>query len=1361
MVDQNASDRLRSDGGSPQEAARAALERAANHLHNEDDHSALAEMRRAMSIADQLSNIDMLANAAHKPGPMNRLEDAISVYDDLVHHFGEREEPAVLEQVAKALVNKGLTLKQLKRHEDAIRSYDEVVQCFGEREEPPLLKQVARALGNKGASLGQMGRIKDKIAAYDELVRCFGDRKELLLLELVAQALLCKAATLTDVKQQEDAIRAYDEVIRRFGNREEPALLKLVASAAFDLGAIHSQREESEEARSNYSLAISLRSRGAKDDTVAEAALIRGDIHRQRDETVKAFSDYTLAITLHGAGAAPNVVAAAALKRGVIYKRREEIDKALADFSLAISLRDKGARPNVVARAAFYRGNIHRQREDVEAAFSDYTLAITLHGAGAAPDVVVAAALKRGMIYERREEIDKALADFSLAISLRDKGARPGVVAAAALRRGSIHYDREKIKEAFSDCTLAISLRDKGARPGVVAGAAFYRGVIHTQREEIEKALSDYTLAISLHGRGAQPCVVAAAALRRGSIHHQREEIEEARSDYTLVIALQDEGADADDVATAAGNLAICDLDRGKTEEAIDMSTLAIGLHGKGAPPNVVAIAALVRGICYAQSGDNEKAISDWSFVISLHKKGVEDERVARAALDRGLLHAKSSNYDAAHRDADFIESELGPELPYAKAMAHHLRSRIHTMSEEAEIAEKHAALAFELCPESSLGFKCECAELKASTMSSPGRTREALNFLLRWADRVIEICDAPEAAEKTSAAAFDEKVLNLEGHFDAIAKFWRAIAEGEAKQEYTDEELKEWQFRSLWIRDLPKARSLVNSCLGRSAIRSAPASVTSEPNASPCTTEKPRPKESAIATGAMSVPELACSPVNAGASATGTLPGTSYESKALRPEDLKTIARNLTPDTVILVVSIENDSLWVTPLEQEDSELVCRHSFVVASRRERSRIWLLMDVHRLLVETILDMHRLLVETAPADPIFAKRALGLLKDYAATCERYKLDRRIVATILEVRAWLLYVAQGLAEKAQQVWEQAENCYEQETDRKRCHEIRDKSNQPGWTNEEVKKGFLFLGWEPMRTATELLGPELFEIFNFSQRLSELVSKKDVVLVTNREVHDLPWTYVLAEYATSVTRCYSLKVLALQYEAAEKQRPMKGKHSLCYFAAPSGDAKVGSLSQAESLRQKLLEKNEAEKSFSTIEVFDDKGPFATVASFRDKHNARNVLMLAAHGFVSRSYGQELASGWLLEPESGSENRILTLDDLTANNNFDFSCLRDMVLITCNQALSGMWAGGSYMRGMYPALCRCGAVSVTSFAAPLPADMIEPFGMTYSQLLAEKLTTWEPAPRARALMETIKKLRADGENPFGLAWWVHDGVL
>ena len=58
---------------------------------------------------------------ASRSATLDRSEEALGVYDEVVARYGDAPEPALREQVARALVNKGVTLGELDRSEDGAR----------------------------------------------------------------------------------------------------------------------------------------------------------------------------------------------------------------------------------------------------------------------------------------------------------------------------------------------------------------------------------------------------------------------------------------------------------------------------------------------------------------------------------------------------------------------------------------------------------------------------------------------------------------------------------------------------------------------------------------------------------------------------------------------------------------------------------------------------------------------------------------------------------------------------------------------------------------------------------------------------------------------------------------------------------------------------------------------------------------------------------------------------------------------------------------------------------------------------------------------------------------------------------------
>jgi tetratricopeptide (TPR) repeat protein len=142
-----------------------------------------------------------------------RSEEEIAVYDDVVARFEAASEPALREQVAQALVDKGLRLGALGRSDEAIAVFDDVVARFEAASEPALREQVARALVSKGITFGELGRSEGEIAVFDNVVARFEAASEPALHEQVAGALINKGNRLCAAGRNEDALAAYRRAI--------------------------------------------------------------------------------------------------------------------------------------------------------------------------------------------------------------------------------------------------------------------------------------------------------------------------------------------------------------------------------------------------------------------------------------------------------------------------------------------------------------------------------------------------------------------------------------------------------------------------------------------------------------------------------------------------------------------------------------------------------------------------------------------------------------------------------------------------------------------------------------------------------------------------------------------------------------------------------------------------------------------------------------------------------------------------------------------------------------------------------------------------------------------------------------------
>jgi tetratricopeptide (TPR) repeat protein len=155
-------------------------------------------------------------------------EKKIAACIELIERFGDEKDPGIRKEVAEAMVNKGVALRQLNRTEDAISTFDEMIKHFGNDEDYGILEKVAGAMLNKGYALGQLNRSEEAIAVYDEMIKRFGDDQEEKIHMLIVRAMETKLIMLLNIPEQlEYILPAAEEMIGR--NPENASLLNSIS----------------------------------------------------------------------------------------------------------------------------------------------------------------------------------------------------------------------------------------------------------------------------------------------------------------------------------------------------------------------------------------------------------------------------------------------------------------------------------------------------------------------------------------------------------------------------------------------------------------------------------------------------------------------------------------------------------------------------------------------------------------------------------------------------------------------------------------------------------------------------------------------------------------------------------------------------------------------------------------------------------------------------------------------------------------------------------------------------------------------------------------------------------------------------
>ena len=355
--------------GQGEEGREASGERSADGAQALEMLAAYDEVLRRFGDSDAPELLERVATALFNKGvtlaALNRRDAALAAYDEVVRRFGDSAAPELLEQVAMALVNKGVALGALNRRDEALAAYDEVLRRFGDSTAPGLLERVARALVNKGVALGALRRPEEELAAYDEVVRRFGERETPELLERVAKALVYKGITLGALNRRDEALAAYDEVVRRFGDSATPGLLEQVATALANQGVELGALNRRDEALAAYDEVVRRFGDSATPGLLEQVALALvnqgvelGALNR-RDEALAAYDEV---LRRFGDSDAPELleqVAMALVNQGVTLGALRRPEEELAAYDEV--LRRFGDRETLellerVAKALVYKG---------------------------------------------------------------------------------------------------------------------------------------------------------------------------------------------------------------------------------------------------------------------------------------------------------------------------------------------------------------------------------------------------------------------------------------------------------------------------------------------------------------------------------------------------------------------------------------------------------------------------------------------------------------------------------------------------------------------------------------------------------------------------------------------------------------------------------------------------------------------------------------------------------------------------------------------------------------------------------------------------------------------------------------------
>ena len=352
-------------------------------------------------------------------------EDALAACEEVVRRFGESKSPAVLEWVAKALVNRGLALQRLSRPQAALASWDEVATRFEGSASPVLLETAARALVMKGTVLAETNRLEGALVAFGEVAERFGRRRKPALRDLAAVAFGNKGLVLRQLNRTEEALAAWEEVERRFSASNRPVVVEQVAKALANKGAALDELGRPHDALTAWEeveLRFGVGAPPSLDEVLATALGNKGvvlfrdlnlpdDALAVWDETIRRFGDSETP-------AVQEQIATAFLRKGAVLDALNRPEDALAAWETVVRRHGTSKTPSLlerVAQALANTGNLLVRSSRFGDALRACDEVLRRFGASEAPALlehVARAQVIRGVVFGGLKRLDDALAVY-------------------------------------------------------------------------------------------------------------------------------------------------------------------------------------------------------------------------------------------------------------------------------------------------------------------------------------------------------------------------------------------------------------------------------------------------------------------------------------------------------------------------------------------------------------------------------------------------------------------------------------------------------------------------------------------------------------------------------------------------------------------------------------------------------------------------------------------------------------------------------------------------------------------------------------------------------------------------------------
>ena len=222
---------------------------------------------------------------------LDRDSESIIVCNNILERFSENNTPDLIEIIKQVMIHKANTLGKLNRISEEIDIYDHYLDKF-DNNTYQMTSNILQIYINKAVALSYLNKTKEAMDIYDNIIEKFDDSKDIQIIIIVAHAFANKGAILGILDKTEESISLNDEIIHRFDNIDIPEIRQFVVQAFMNKGIALIQLNQVNDALNLY------------------------------EEVVERFSDSDIPVII-------GCVGQALIQKSLIFKQENKIQKSL------------------------------------------------------------------------------------------------------------------------------------------------------------------------------------------------------------------------------------------------------------------------------------------------------------------------------------------------------------------------------------------------------------------------------------------------------------------------------------------------------------------------------------------------------------------------------------------------------------------------------------------------------------------------------------------------------------------------------------------------------------------------------------------------------------------------------------------------------------------------------------------------------------------------------------------------------------------------------------------------------------------------------------------------------------------------